>query len=81
MSTCTEECWTPIACPKHGDRMTPFGRSAGEVYSCCDNYGKSDVNPRHLWDEHDSSRWYTDPSGWNAHAAECDHDECKEDYR
>ena len=70
--SCTEKCWTPVACPDHGGRMYPFGRSAGiEAYHCCDNYADSKVNPRHLWDEHDSTRWYTDPEGWNAHEATC----------
>ena len=70
--SCTEKCWTPVACPDHGGRMYPSGRSAGiEAYHCCDNYADSKVNPRHLWDEHDSTRWYTDPEGWNAHEATC----------
>ena len=46
----------------------------GEV---CDNYADPKLNPRHLWDEHDSTRWYTDPEGWNDHEASCK--ECKGD--
>lgn len=68
--TCTANCWTPVPCPTHGGLMFPFGRSHGG-YPCCDNYARSELNPRHLWDEHDSTRWYTDPAGWNAHEANC----------
>lgn len=75
---CSEKCWTPVVCPDHGDRMYPFGRSAGyEAYYCCDNYADPQINPRHLWDEHDSTRWYTDKEGWNAHEASCD--QCRGD--
>lgn len=72
---CTERCWTPVPCPDHGDRMQPFGRS-GADYVCCDNYAKSALNPRHLWSEHDSTRIYTDPAGWAAHAAACEREDC-----
>lgn len=69
---CTEICWTPTKCPEHGDVMYPLGRSAGEyAHYCCDNYANPRVNPRHLWDEHDSTRWYTDPEGWNEHEKNC----------
>ena len=75
---CTEKCWTAVACPDHGDRMYPFGRSAGDyAYYCCDNHMLPRVNPRHLWNEHDSTRWYTDPEGWNTHEASCK--ECRGD--
>jgi hypothetical protein len=58
--------------------MTPLGRSVPVGYfQCCDNYAKSDVNPRHLWTAHDSTRWYTDPEGWNDHAKSCDRDDCE----
>lgn len=71
-ATCTEPCWTPKPCPDHGDQMTPFGRSAGEyAHHCCDNYSRPDINPRHLWHEHDSTRHYTDPAGWAEHEAAC----------
>lgn len=69
--TCTDKCWTPIPCPDHGDRMKPFGRDAGHDWPCCENYSKSAVNPRHLWDEHDSTRHYHDPAGWAEHEAAC----------
>jgi len=69
---CTPKCWTAVECPDHGDRMNPFGRSAPiGAEGCCENYSLSAINPRHLWDEHDSTRWYTDPDGWDAHAASC----------
>ena len=70
MSACSEKCWTPVACPDHGDAMNPFGRSS-EGWDCCERRMESAVNPRHLWDEHDSSRWYTDPLGWAEHESGC----------
>jgi hypothetical protein len=76
--TCTEKCWEATECPDHGHSMTPFGRSAPvEMFQCCDNRFNPQINPRHLWDKHDSTRWYTDPDGWNAHASECDRDDCE----
>ena len=72
MTICTERCWTPVVCPQHGSIMNPFGRSSGlEGYDCCNNWAKSEINPRHLWTEHDSTRIYTDPDGWAAHELEC----------
>ncbi len=69
---CTEACWTPVACPTHGDQMNPLGRSAPmSDYVCCENYSRSEFNPRHLWSIHDSTRWYTDPEGWAQHEASC----------
>lgn len=69
---CTEKCWTAVECPDHGDRMNPRGRSSAlDDYYCCENYSKPDLNPRHLWSEHDSTRWYTDPEGWAEHEAGC----------
>lgn len=50
--------------------MPPFGRSIAGWY-CCDRRAESAVNPRHLWDEHDSTRWYTDPEGWDEHERSC----------
>lgn len=74
---CTERCWTPKPCPDHGDDMNPFGRSAGDyAHYCCENYAKSEINPRHLWNEHDSTRWYTDPVGWTLHTQLCVRDDC-----
>jgi hypothetical protein len=68
---CSEKCWTPVSCPTHGDSMYPFGRSH-VGYECCENYADSNLNPRHLWNEHDSTRWYTDPEGWDEHVATCE---------
>ena len=69
---CSPRCWTPKVCPDHGDGMPPFGRAAPlDMYICCDNYAKSAVNPRHLWNIHDSTRWYTDPEGWAEHERTC----------
>jgi len=72
---CTAECWTRVECPDCGNLMAPRGRSAPmEMYQgrCCEEYGgDSRSNPCHLWDEHDSTRHYTDPEGWAAHVASC----------
>jgi hypothetical protein len=58
--------------------MNPFGRSAPlSLYVCCENYAKLEINLRHLWDEHDSTRVFTDRVGWDAHASECDREECE----
>lgn len=71
---CTEKCWTPVNCPDHGDRMNPRGRSAGPyAYDCCDNRHDPDNNTRHLWNECDSTRWYTDPEGWYKHERQCEY--------
>lgn len=77
---CTEACWTPAACPDHGDEMQPLGRSAPlGAHQCCDNYQRGKVNPRHLWSEHDEVRQFHDPEGWAAHKAVCDQWPCKDD--
>lgn len=73
---CSPACWTPVRCPVHGGELTPFGRSAPLGYPrCCDRYSDSSINPRHLWDEHDDARSYTDPEGWARHVASCS--ECR----
>jgi hypothetical protein len=78
MMGCTRKCWEASDCPLHGEPMNPFGRDPGlNAYDCCENSGKSNINPRHLWDEHDTTRWFTDLAGWNAHAAKCDREECE----
>lgn len=79
MILCAPYCWTPTPCPVHPqDDMPPRGRALPEGAStCCEVYMQAEVNPRHLWHEHDSTRWYTDPDGWNAHAANCDRDDCE----
>ena len=38
---------------------------------CCDLRYDARVNPRHLWSEYDSTRWYFDPEGWDSHEASC----------
>lgn len=70
---CTEECWTPVRCPDHGTYMPPRGRSAPmDYWLCCEEYQYDpNVNTCHLWSEHDSTRWYTDPEGWVKHETEC----------
>jgi hypothetical protein len=79
---CTEKCWEPKDCPTHHQPMHPFGRSAPlGFYDCCENYGKSNINRRHLWDEHDSDRSFTDPAGWILHALGCDREECDVDWK
>ena len=67
--TCTEKCWTPIICETHGNRLEPAGRSGADYVPCdCKNTVE---NTCHLWDEHDSTRWYTDPDGWQEHETTC----------
>lgn len=69
---CTPECWTPQDCPDHpGHSMKPVGRDAAEHHPCCDNERDPNKNSRHLWSIHDSTRYYTDPEGWNKHEREC----------
>lgn len=71
---CDARCWTPMPCPTCGHPLLPHGRSAPmEMYEapCCEDARHSDANTRHLWDEHDSTRHYTDPEGWAAHEREC----------
>lgn len=72
-SVCTEKCWTPVEC-SHGYEMPPAGRSAPlEAYfHDCDEV-QSRTNTMHLWHEHDDTRWYHDPKGWEAHEASCDY--------
>lgn len=78
VSGCTEVCWTPVRCPVHDHEMKPLGRSSAlEEYICCERYSSAELNPRHLWSEHDSTRHYTDPEGWAAHEATCT--ECRGD--
>jgi len=77
---CGPKCWTRVPCPDHGNGMNPLGRSAPiGFYDCCENYAKSEINPRHLWDKHDSSRYYTDPLGWADHEKNCEECSPEED--
>ena len=60
-SRCVEACWTPVPCPTCGNRLYPRGRSvplADWEGSCClaVKYD-AEINPRHLWSEHDEERW------------------------
>lgn len=53
--------------------MPPMGRSVAlEMTPFCDCYADVKLNKRHLWSEHDETRWYSDPYGWNAHADNCE---------
>lgn len=72
---CTERCWLAVRCPACGRPVGPRGRSQPLEVSggpCCEDFRTSAANERHLWDEHDSARHYTDPEGWAAHAAGCE---------
>lgn len=67
--------WTRVHCPDCGNPLPPRGRSLPlEMIppDCCERY-RSDpnVNTRTLWDEHDSTRHYTDPDGWAEHERTC----------
>jgi hypothetical protein len=71
---CTPSCWHARRCTSCGREMAPRGRSVGPGADHCECDGAQDarVNPRHLWDEHDSDRAYTDPIGWAAHVRACE---------
>lgn len=73
---CEAKCWTPVRC-KHCDRRkkprgcsVPIPAAGSYCDGDCPGYGE-DPKPPHLWDEHDSTRHYTDPAGWAAHLEEC----------
>jgi hypothetical protein len=74
--TCTAQCWMSVRCPACGNSLGPRGRSMPlemSGSSCCEDARQDHrVNPRHLWDEHDSTRYYTDPEGWAAHERACE---------
>ena len=71
---CGPACWTSVDCAVCGRIKAPSGRSMpAEMVRCdddCPGY-RQDPKPPHLWDVHDSSRVYNDPSGWAEHAATC----------
>lgn len=71
--TCTSECWTAVKCPDCGGPLPPRGRSVpAEMHAMCCSEHKHDIaNSRHLWDEHDSDRHYSDPEGWQLHLSTC----------
>jgi hypothetical protein len=70
---CTEACWTPVPCPECGRYLQPRGRDAAGAYEaqCCLDAKHGEGYHRHLWDEHDGARGYTDPEGWARHVAAC----------
>ncbi len=73
---CGPQCWTALPCPTCGAPLAPAGRSMPMEMSggaCCEAARHSRYNTRHLWDEHDSTRHYTDPQGWAEHVATCAH--------
>jgi hypothetical protein len=75
MNNCSAVCWTPVPCPDCGNALPPRGRSVAMATTpptCCMEYRDTIGNRRHLWDEHDSTRHYTDPDGWAAHVAACE---------
>jgi len=78
---CTEKCWTPVPCPQCGRSMPPSGRSAplGSQCLCSEEFQHSKINTRHLWNQHDSTRVFTDELGWAAHITDCK--DCFEDYK
>jgi hypothetical protein len=74
VSDCSEKCWTPVPCPICGCALYPAGRSVPMAFNeadCCAMARNSKANTRHLWDEHDSTRHYTDPAGWAEHERTC----------
>lgn len=74
-TTCTPRCWTPIPCPECGQSLPPRGRDiplAMNLPQCCEEAVSTPYNTRHLWSEHDSTRYYTDPEGWEEHVAGCE---------
>lgn len=72
---CTSDCWKVVLCPECGNQLPPRGRSvpmAMQPPDCCMEHRHAQINTRHLWDEHDSTRHYTDPDGWARHVASCE---------
>lgn len=78
---CTTICWTPVTCPRCGSQLPPRGRSVPlemHISTCCDEARRSPTtNPRHLWDVHDSTRYYSDPEGWDEHVQNCEQCRCR----
>jgi hypothetical protein len=72
---CDEGCWKPRRCDRCGRTKKPHGRSVpieaanGYCDQDCPGY---EPNVRHLWDEHDDARHFTDPAGWLAHTKDCE---------
>ena len=70
--SCTPACWQEQRCEVCRRPIPPSGRSVAleSVAGYCsseDCSGHPIRNPRHLWDEHDSVRRYTDSTGWELH--------------
>lgn len=71
---CDEVCWTPKRCPTCDSPLGPRGRSVPlecHESECCAEARQASANKRHLWDEHDSTRHYSDPYGWAKHVESC----------
>ena len=72
--SCGPSCWTRVPCPECGLPLPPSGRSAPlemRLNTCCERHQHSKVNKCHLWNEHDSTRHFSDPAGWAAHEQTC----------
>jgi hypothetical protein len=75
--TCDAKCWKSVECTRCQRRKQPIGRSVpmeaagSDCDYDCPGYAQ-EPKPPHLWSEHDSNRYYTDPDGWNAHLKECE---------
>jgi hypothetical protein len=75
VALCDLRCWQPSTCLTCHRQKAPKGRSlplATAGAYCDDGCPGHLPNPRHLWDEHDDARNYTDPGGWANHVANCD---------
>lgn len=72
---CNERCWKATRCPGCDREIPPRGRSVplGRPFCECERT----TQDRHLWSEHDPSRSYSDPTGWQIHVECCE--ECKEE--
>ena len=74
---CSAKCWKPLECPTCGNDVPPRGRSVAleaNPPQCCMDGQYDRANYRHLWDEHDSTRHFSDPVGWAEHCEACDRD-------
>lgn len=74
---CGVPCWTAMPCPVCGAGLPPRARSVPAEMeqgfkACCREHMRDPANVRHLWDEHDDCRHYTDPEGWREHVKGCE---------
>ena len=68
-----------MRCTVCGRQFAPAGRGVGleasgsycDTFEPCDPDQKQAAKRRHLWDEHDSNRSYTDAEGWRQHQVGC----------